>query len=444
MEGVNSPVIICCLIAIVVSLAITFIRGTNVGYIAFPLAFLIGGIGMGTSATTVISYFPISLFVQIVLMTVFFGYAIENGTLQLIANRVVYWFRGATALLPIVLFLISFVICAVGCAPQAIGAALAAIAFGVHKKTGLNYYVCVAAACWGGMTGGFCPTNGLFYTVIRNLLMNIGQLDAVSAASICHTLFWSQLAIQLISLGIVYFWFKAYKGADRSQIEDASGFEKPEPMNKTQKTTTIIVLACVAVAIIVPILKTIGIPLFVSMNNYITMASVSTIGAALCSILHLADDRKVVKERVPWSMLLMIAGMTALISVMTSAGLTEWIAGIFDNAGIPTILLPLLVCLLAGIVSIFSDATSVVIPLFIPICIAISSVTDCSLMLLITCAIIGTFTTGKSPMSTGGAMLVMFAPEDRYQHWFNFTLGYSLGLLLLFSVLSLILGLFPW
>ncbi len=438
--AINIPVIVCCIVAIVVALVITFTRKCSVGLIGFAMAFLIGGIGLSLSASQVIAFFPVSLFLQIALMCIFFGYAIENGTIQIIANHVVYWFRGAPALLPVVLYALAFVICAVGCAPQAIGAALAAIAVSVHKKTGLNYYVCVAASCWGGMTGGFCPRNGLFFTVIQNLLINIGGMDVEAAANLCVKVFWSQLVIQIISLGIVYFYFKAFKGGDP---EKKGAIEKPEPMTKTQKTTFWIVIPAVVFSILVPILKTFNVGIFVNMNNFITMVSMSAVGMALCSILHLADDRKVIKEHVPWNMLFMIAGMTALISVMTSAGLTEWIAGIFNDTNLPLIILPLLVCILAGVISIFSDATSVVIPLFIPICIAISSVTGVSLTLLIVSAIIGTFTSGKSPLSTGGAMLVMFSPEGEERHWFNFTFGYAMILLVIFTFMCFFMGMVP-
>ncbi len=432
----NVPVIICCIVALIICLVLAFIRKVNVGFMALPFAFLIGGLGLGIAANAIIGYFPVSLFVQILLMTAFFGYGIENGAIGWVANGVVYIFRKKPALIAWALYGLGMLICAFGAAPPAMCAVLCAIATAVSKKTGMHYYVANFAAAQGAVCGGFLPF-GLFYTIIKNLLLDIGGFDEAAAVGICNKVMICQIIFQTLALLIIYLYAKGFK------ITNAEAIEKPDPITPIQKKTLILMVCVVLTAILVPILKTFHVGIFVTLNNYLNISSLCAIGIAIAMILKLGDDMTVIKNRVPWNLLLMITGMTLLLTIFNSAGLIDGITVLFSQVRIPMMILPLLVCIIAGAISIFSDSTSVVIPLFIPIAIALSVATGIAPALVISCTVVGAFMSGNSPFSTGGACLIMYADEGERQHWFNYTFAYSMILLVGASIIMLLLALIP-
>lgn len=85
------------------------------------------------------------------------------------------------------------------------------------------------------------------------------------------------------------------------------------------------------------------------------------------------------------------------------------------TAGTSVKMIPILIVLLSGILSLFSDGTSVVMPLMIPIVVSLASATGINPAVLISCVCVPAIGMGMSPFSTGGGVFLSFVREDRFQ-----------------------------
>ena len=106
--------------------------------------------------------------------------------------------------------------------------------------------------------------------------------------------------------------------------------------------------------------------------------------------------------------------MTCLMGVMRTAGLADLIVNAV-SAGTSVKMIPILSVLLSGILSLFSDGTSVVMPLMIPIVVSLASATGINPAVLISCVCVPAIGMGMSPFSTGGGVFLSFVREDRFQ-----------------------------
>ncbi len=105
------PVISLLVLALVV--AIGFIKKINLGFFALGAAFILGTVG-GMKASQITAGFSSSMFVTLVGVTFMFGMASQNGTLDLFSKKVVALVGKHTVLIPILMFVLSAFISAIG------------------------------------------------------------------------------------------------------------------------------------------------------------------------------------------------------------------------------------------------------------------------------------------------------------------------------------------
>ena len=105
---------ILSLVALIVAIAISMASKLNVGVLAMALAWLIGTYVAGFRVEQVAAGFPASLFLTLTGVTLLFALAESNGTLERLAHRAVGLARGKTRLIPILLFVIAFLLSSMG------------------------------------------------------------------------------------------------------------------------------------------------------------------------------------------------------------------------------------------------------------------------------------------------------------------------------------------
>lgn len=105
------PIISLLVLAVVV--AIGFIKKINLGFFALGAAFVLGTVG-GMKASQITAGFSSSMFVTLVGVTFMFGMASQNGTLELFSKKVVALVGKHTVLIPILMFVLSAFISAIG------------------------------------------------------------------------------------------------------------------------------------------------------------------------------------------------------------------------------------------------------------------------------------------------------------------------------------------
>ena len=187
--------------------------------------------------------------------------------------------------------------------------------------------------------------------------------------------------------------------------------EKPAPFDVNQKKSLVLVV-CFVVLIIVPALLSLAISSVSVFSNAMNAVALSTIFAAIASMMRLGSEREIIKNSIPWNLLIMVAGAALLVSVMSAAGLTELVADFFSTSSMPKAIVPVALCLFCAVLSMFVDDTGVCMPAFIPIAFAISTSLNIDFGLLVSAVACGVYTGGNCPISTGGACMIMFVPEE--------------------------------
>lgn len=429
----NSTILILCFAALVVAVLISVKFNVNVGLAAYALAFLVGGFGLSLTANTIVTYFPVSLFFQLLVITLFYGFAVANGTMQKIADHAVYLCRNRPALLPWIIFLVAFVLCAIGCPPPGLGAALVALSVAVQKRTGMNYLVAILFPSFGAMAGGFMPL-GLFATICRGLLVSVGGVDAQTASSMMNQISLFMVVFEILSAVAFYLWGRGFRG---KRLE----MEKPHPFDPKQKKTLCIILGVLILLVVPAVLKPV-VPFFSTFTDYISIVSLSCIGACLCAAMKLADEREVFRKNVPWSLMFMIAGAVTLINVMNQAGLTEFVSELFTEE-MNGLVAAVMFCLLAAVLSFVVDTTGVVLPLFIPIAFHVAG-TDSIVVWYIVAIAMGAYAAGNCPLSTGGSISLSQVDEYQRQKVFYQVWVAAFATVGIALVLTVAGSVFPW
>ena len=399
----NTTVIALSFIALIVAVLLNIKFNTNVGILCAAFAFLVGGFGLSMTANSIVAFFPVSMFFQIMVVTLFFGFATQNGTMERLAEKAVYAARNRPALIPWVMFLLGFVMTFAGAAPQGFAAVLGALAINIKMKTGMDYYLAVSMHTFGCVCGGFSPY-GLFTNISRGLLISVGGLTPAEAAPVVNKIVITSMLLQFL-LGVLFYIMG--KGYRISRLD----MEKPAPFDVNQKKSLVLVV-CFVVLIIVPALLSLAISSVSVFSNAMNAVALSTIFAAIASMMRLGNEREIIKNSIPWNLLIMVAGAALLVSVMSAAGLTELVADFFSTSSMPKAIVPVALCLFCAVLSMFVDGTGVCMPAFIPIAFAISTSLNIDFGLLVSAVACGVYTGGNCPISTGGACMIMFVPEE--------------------------------
>lgn len=394
------------LIVFVVAIVLAVVIGTktkcNIGIAALVMAFLIGTMLMGKTIAQVIGYFPYKLLFTMMIVTFFYGYAAENGAIQGIANRMIYATRKRAWALPIALYLATFVVSTMGAGAGATPVFMSPIAFGLAAEMGFNPIIAVLAVYLGSMGGGLQAWTGsgvMFKGIAGNTL---AEAEA-SAASWGYGI--TLIFVCTLFFLIMYVLYKGYK-------VQAVDVKKPEPFNKQQKATIIVILVMM-VLIIVPVFCNMFLPNPVTkwFSSKFDIQVLSAIGIVVCAAMNLAKTADVVKNKIPWTTIIMICGMSTMIGLAVDLGVAEVIGG-WLGGNVPKLLVLPMIALLAGLLSFVTTGPAVIFPLFIPMFPALSAATGISAVAMTIALFAGTGATGLSPFSQGGSMALIGCKDD--------------------------------
>ena len=390
------------LAAIVLAVVIGTKTKCNIGIAALGMAFLIGTMLMGKSISEVIGYFPYRLLFTMMIVTFFYGYASENGAIQGIANRMIYATRNKPWALPITLYVATFVVSTMGAGAAATPVFMSPIAFGLAIQMGFNPLIAVVAVYLGSMGGGLQAWTGsgvMFKGIAANTLSEAEASSASWGYSI------TLIAICTLFFLCVYFVLKGYKVAN-------TNVEKPAPFDQPQKITIGIILVMM-VLIIVPVFCNMFLPNPATkwFTSKFDIQVLSVFGIILCAALNLAKTADVVKNKIPWTTILMICGMSTMIGLAVDLGVAEVIGG-WLGTSIPKLLVLPIIVMLSGLLSFVTTGPAVIFPLFIPMFPALAAATGISPVSMTIALFAGTGATGMSPFSQGGSMALIGCKDD--------------------------------
>lgn len=367
---------IISLIALLAAIIIGFVRNANVGILCMGFSMVLGLV-FGLDAKEILSGFSSSLFIQMVGITYLFAIINSNGTLELLAHKMVGMVGKKKALIPFVMYILGFLICAVepGAIPSL--AIIPVIAIPVAVSAGINPIMTAIIGDLGVMSGRMSPLTPEA-AVVRELMEEQGIVGNTIPIMTGMTI------TALIVVVLVYIYYKGWKVEKR---EDET--EEALPKFNGKQWLSLAGLLILAVGV-----------LFFSWNVGLTGFLVGSV----LIVLGCGEEKKAIKG-IPWNVILMVLGVGILMNVISiSGGIDIMVAGLEKIMGHRTA--AMIMAITAGFMSFFSSGLGVVFPTLIPTASGLASGLGVGAVELVTVIVIGGTVSGFTPISTTGALIM--------------------------------------
>ena len=403
------------LAALLAAIVISCTSRVNVGLIAVGLAWALG-LYTGRTTDVVLAGFPASLFVTLAGVTLLFSLAETNGTIELLANRLVHAARGSARVVPVLIFAIAGVISMLGPGAIASVALVAPLAMAIGNRTGLPPFLTALMVANGANAGNLSPLSAV--GVIANARMAAAGLGA-------HE--WKVFAANFLAhvlVSIVPFMVLVPRRA--------AGGAAPPPdpavrLTSSQRLTLAIVLLWVAS--VVALKAPIGLAAFAA--------------AAAIVVLRGAEESPAIK-RMPWPAILMVSGVTMLVAVVEKAGGMDLFTALLARVATPGTVNGM-IAFVTGAISIYSSTSGVVLPTFLPLAPRLVEQVGGGNPLAVALSInVGSSLVDVSPLSTLGALCVAaIADPDRARDLFRRLMLWGLAMAVVGALLcQLFAGMF--
>lgn len=327
--------------ALVVAVTLSCTTTINVGVLSLAMAMPIGIYLAGMSPATVLAGFPTPLLVTLVGITLLFSIAECNGTLARVTGRAVRVCRGHAGLLPIMFFGLGLAVATIGPGGTPTSALLAPPAMAVAARAGIPPLLMAIMAGNGALAGTmspFAPTG----IVADGVMARIG-LAGVE---------WQTYAYNAFAHAVVGFGGFVLLGGLRLFKRREATAQAAEPDAGAMERTHWLTVAGIA-ALIVGVA---GFGMDVGMTALVV--------AAALILLRTVDEQKAI-QRMPWGVILMVTGVTVLVSMMQATkGIELFTSGIVRIAT-PRSIAPI-VAFGTGLISVYASTSGVVLPAFLP------------------------------------------------------------------------------
>jgi di/tricarboxylate transporter len=368
--------------ALVVAILVSCFTELNVGVLAIALAWIVGVYVAGMPLNDVIAGFPVSLFLTLAGVTLLFAQAQQNRTLDRIAHRAVRVCRGNAGLIPIMFFVLGCALASMGPGNISTAALLGPMAMAVAGRAAIPAFLMIIMVGNGAQAGAlspFAPTG----VIVNGLMAKIGLPG--------HEWFtyWTNLAAHAAVAFGGYFLFGGLKLFASSAVVTIE--QKAEDIEfDTSNKITMVVIAALLIGV-----------LFFRVN--VGMGAFA--GAVILAVLGAADHKEAMK-RMPWSVIVMMSGVTVLIALMEkTGGLDLFTAGLARMATPGTI--TGVIAFVTGLISVYSSTSGVVLPAFLPTIPGLIERLGGGDPLAIAASMnIGAHLVDLSPLSTTGALCI--------------------------------------
>ena len=404
------------ILALVILVGISCVNeDLNVGFLGIAFGIIVGGVFAGTPASKVMNAFPLSLFMILVGVTFLFGMAQTNGTMEKLTAYSIRACKGNTALVPIIIYILATFITTIGPGNIAGCALMAPVAMAIASKVKMPAFLMtllVVGACNGAAFSPFAPTGIISNGIIAKVAPELGI-----PADYLNTLAWkihfnSTIAQGFVNIGGFFVmgglkWMREQKGAALDIDELAP---KPEPFNAAQKTTLLLV-AILIILVVVPGLPGVKGTLPKTITNM--LSNVGSISFVLSIVLMLTGygDSKAAVKVMPWSVIMMVCGVSVLIDVMDKSGGLNFLVQIMSSVAGPTTIC-FWTAFVPAVISAYSSSSGVVMPMFLPMTPGLVELTGGDPVSIISAIDVGSHLVDTSPLSTLGALCIASAGEE--------------------------------
>jgi Na+/H+ antiporter NhaD/arsenite permease-like protein len=394
------------LAALMTAVTLSMFTKVNVGIVSLAFAWLVGVYLGGLPLNTVIGAFPISLFLTLVGVTLLFGMAHVNGTLERLAAHAVRLCYGNAGLIPLMFFFVALGLSTIGPGNIATAALLAPMAMAIGHQAGVPPFLMILMVGNGAQAGAlspFAPTG----VIVNGVMARIGLLDVEWQTYANNML--AHLVITMIAFVVFGGWRLFTK---KTEGTDARPIVATEPFH-WQHWLTVAVLAALVIGVVV-------------FDMQVGMAALT--GATLLSLARAADEKETIK-RMPWNVVLMVCGVTVLIGVLERTQGMDLFTDLLARVSSPGTVTGV-IAFVTGLVSVYSSTSGVVLPAFLPTVPGLVERLGGGDVLGIASAMnVGGHLVDLSPLSTIGALcLAALPPSVDARKVFNQLLAWGLSM----------------
>ena len=369
------------IVAILAAIAVGTVGRVNIGLVSIAFAFAIGHFLVGLPAGQIVAGWPIGLFFMLLGMTLLFGIARVNGTLTVLAERVVAATTGRTRLIPPAFFLMAGGIAAVGAGNIVVCAVVLPIAMTLSAEHRIPPLLMATMVIAGANAGGLSPL------APTGIIAN--TLSAEQGFDIAAGIFTKQIIGQTILATLLYFILKGHRLEPRHPAEgaEATAFH----MDRAQLTTVAVLLLVVSCIV------------FAGWDIGLTAFT----GAVVLLFLRGAGENPAMQS-IPWGTILLVCGVTVLVKVAEQAGGIDLLSQQLTRLMTDRTAAPVM-ALIGGTLSLVSSASGVVLPTLIPTVPGLVAETGGDSTRIISAIVMGAHMVTNSPISTLGALAVASA-----------------------------------
>ena len=380
--------------ALVVAILISCVTSINVGLLSIAFAWIVGSVLGPMRLDAVLAGFPSSLFITLTAITLLFGQAQVNGTLEWLTTRAVRLCRGRRGFIALMFFVVTLALSSMGPGNIASAALVAPLAMATAGEVGipaLLMAIMVGNGASGGSLSPLAPAG-----IVANGIMGRSGM----AGHEMYTFLTNVAAHTVVAVGgfLLLGGWRLFAQADRTAAPapEAQRPASATPPLSTRQMLTIAIL--VAVVLLVVLLR-------------VNIGMAALTGAVVASALGLADDAEAMK-RVPWKVILMVTGVTVLIAVLEKTGGMDLFVGLLARLATKRTVAPV-VAFLTGAVSLYSSTSGVVLPALLPTVPGLADRLGGANALAIASSInVGGHLVDVSPLSTIGALCLAAAPAS--------------------------------
>ncbi|MEP7118703.1 MAG: SLC13 family permease [Acidobacteriota bacterium] len=393
--------------ALLLAIVLSMVSNVNVGVVSLALAWIVGVYAGGMKYNDVITAFPIPLFITLAGVTLLFGMANVNGTLQRLAARAVSVCRGNAGIIPVMFFFVALFLSTIGPGNIATAALLAPMGMAVGAQAGVPPFLTALMIGNGAQAGAlspFAPTG----VIVSGVLTKIGLGGQE------WTTYGNNLLAHFVVTFVAYFLLGGWKLFVNHRAGDGNAVAPHEPF-ESKHWLTLSVLAGVVCGVIF-------------FEFQVGMAALT--GATLLSLAKAGDEKEAIK-RMPWGVVLMVCGVTVLIGVLEKTQgmtlFTDLLASISTPRTVTAV-----VAFVTGIVSVYSSTSGVVLPAFLPTVPGlVARLGGGDPMAIASSMVVGGHLVDLSPLSTIGALCIAALPAataDDTRKLFNQLLAWGMSM----------------
>jgi di/tricarboxylate transporter len=368
------------LAALVVAIVLSCVTQLNVGILGLAFAWVIGVYIASMPLNDVLAGFPVQLFLMLVGVTLLFAQAQVNGTLDKLSANAVRLCGGNLGLVPVMFFVVACVIASLGPGHVATAAMLAPMAMPMAARSGIPLFlmaIMVGNGAQAGSLSPFAPTG----------VIVAGIMERINMPGHEWYWYWTALAAHASIAFGAYFLFGGWKLFRRSYHDDPATTVGGGAFDHRNWLTIAAIFGVIVAVLLID--ANVGMAAFFA--------------AGLLAVLGVADHEQSVK-RMPWTAIVMVTGVTVLITLLEKTGGLELFSAMLAAVATPSTMTGV-VAFVTGVISVFSSTSGVVLPAFLPtIPSVIARLGGGDPLALAASMNIGSHLVDMSPLSTTGAV----------------------------------------